>query len=116
MHNRKKLVTPLPEAELKALKDKCSMYKSLVEIIFKRRKCGDYSLESLSLTGKLLRLNPDFYSLWNYRREILLSLVTELSTTNVKVDNEAFTRLELELTNDAIRRNPKSCNFKYSAP
>lgn len=31
----------------------------------------------MQVTATLLRKNPDFYSLWNYRREMLLALFAE---------------------------------------
>ena len=34
----------------------------------------EYDEEGLKITGEILALNPDFSSLWNYRKEILLQL------------------------------------------
>lgn len=36
-----------------------------------KRKAKDYSPSALALTEKLLRENPEFYTIWNYRREVL---------------------------------------------
>ena len=33
----------------------------------------DYSPEAFALTGVLARLNPDFYTIWNYRKEYLMT-------------------------------------------
>ena len=89
------------------------MYKSLVTLIFNKRREKDFSPETMMITGKVLRLNPDFYSLWNFRREILLSQVSELSTASVaqKVRNDEVRDLELQISADGIKRNPKSCEF-----
>jgi geranylgeranyl transferase type-2 subunit alpha len=38
-----------------------------------QRKAKDYSPEALAKTTELLDLNPEFYSIWNYRRFILLN-------------------------------------------
>ncbi len=78
MHNRRKLDRPLRVNELHAMKEKSVSYKSLVELILEKRQKKDYSTDSLELLGKMLKLNPDFYSLWNFRREILLHLLPEL--------------------------------------
>lgn len=113
MHNRKKPEAPPTENELKALKEKSQMYKSLVTLIFNKRSEKDYSNETMMITGKVLRLNPDFYSLWNFRREILLSQLPELSTATVsqKIQNDEVRDIELQTSADGIKRNPKSCKF-----
>ena len=38
-----------------------------------QKKAKDYSAEALKQTTALLDLNPEFYSIWNYRRFILLN-------------------------------------------
>ena len=48
-----------------------SAMNKLSELIA-RKKSRDFSLESLSLTLELLKLNPELTLAWNYRREILL--------------------------------------------
>src|SRR5690349_1527593 len=72
MHNRKKSTQPPSEAEVAALKKKAFTYQSLINIIFERRQQNDKSPETFELIGKLLKMNPDFYTLWNYRKEILI--------------------------------------------
>lgn len=37
-----------------------------------QKKGGDFGKESFDLTTKLLHVNPEFYTIWNYRRHILL--------------------------------------------
>ena len=39
-----------------------------------QRKNGEFDEEALEFTNQLLSANPDYYSLWNYRREIFLEL------------------------------------------
>lgn len=118
MHNRKKLERPPTEAEILALQKKTQTYASLVSIIFQRRKDQDLSKDTLDLVGKMLRNNPDFYSLWNFRREILLSMnptLSECSTENkYTADNAAAIRdEEMNLSADGIRKNPKSCKAMF---
>lgn len=36
-----------------------------------QRENNDYSSAAFNLTGSILDLNPEFYTIWNYRREIL---------------------------------------------
>ena len=114
MHNRKKLERPPSEAEVAALQKKSQTYASLVNIIFERRRTKDHSVETLTLVGKMLRNNPDFYTLWNFRREVLFTLYPTLSDTssNNKFEAEnaqAICEQEMELSADGIRKNPKSC-------
>eukprot|EP00605_Chrysophyceae_sp_TOSAG23-4_P001493 GSChrysophyteH1.ASY1.ANO1.1634.1 assembled CDS len=92
------------EAELSAAKEalqkKAKMYIDLTSLAAKLRKERDYSKKSLDLTGKLLRINPDYYTLWNYRREILIGLYGE-QIANIRDE-------ELRLSTDAILKNPKA--------
>lgn len=36
-----------------------------------QKKANDYSREALAKTNEILDLNPEFYTVWNYRRNIL---------------------------------------------
>jgi geranylgeranyl transferase type-2 subunit alpha len=36
-----------------------------------QKRTNDYSKEALRRTNELLDLNPEFYTIWNYRRNIL---------------------------------------------
>jgi hypothetical protein len=81
------------------------------------RKDNDTSEKALKLTGDMLKMNPDFYSLWNYRREILIAnspLLSDTITQTVFVKlsdvvSDATRDVELSLTVEGIKKNPKSC-------
>eukprot|EP00981_Chlorochromonas_danica_P006428 scaffold1389_cov251-Ochromonas_danica.AAC.26 len=122
MHNRKKPDRDATEIEKQALKDKSQLYQSLVSIIWEKRRQHEHSPETLALLSKLSVSNPDFYSLWNFRREILLTLIPGLSdvdsSNNVnnnnnaegkreKIDQPEARERELDVTVAAIRKNPK---------
>ena len=49
---------------------------NLVNMIFQRQD-GVYDKEGLDVSGELLAANPDFYTLWNFRREVFLHLKEE---------------------------------------
>jgi len=68
-----------------------------------RRGEGDLSDAAESLVRKVVEANPDDYTLWNYRREWLLSLKGDAHDRLVKVWND-----ELRLTEKALLRNPKA--------
>ena len=38
-----------------------------------QKKDSDFGRDSLDLTTRLLHVNPEFYTVWNYRRRILLN-------------------------------------------
>ncbi|GJJ12280.1 hypothetical protein Clacol_006521 [Clathrus columnatus] len=64
----------------------------------------NYTPETLSLTSQLLSINPEFYTIWNYRRQILTEGIFPLkSATEV---NDLITA-DLNLTMSALRQNPK---------
>jgi geranylgeranyl transferase type-2 subunit alpha len=118
MHNRKKLDRLPTEKELQSQSQKALSYKSLVDIIFERRKLSDFSVETLDLTGKMLKLNPDFYTLWNFRREILHHLHSDIDfsvTSPSKLDLASVRDAELALAAEGISRNPKSCKYLRSS-
>lgn len=60
--------------------------------------------EALQLTQQLLSSNPDFATLWNYRREILLHLETVREEDDVQKTYEA----ELLFLESCLKVNPKS--------
>ena len=117
MHNRKKLDRPPTDAEVAALSKKSQTYASLVGICFDRRKTGDHSEDTLGLVAKMLKNNPDFYTLWNFRREILLFMNSSLKDANpdckYSADNaDAIRNQEMGLSQEGIMKNPKSCELK----
>ena len=59
--------------------------------------------ESLGLTQKILEINPEFYTLWNYRREIIQSMMTAGHLTAGQIGES-----EKSLTQLALEKNPKS--------
>ena len=51
---------------------------NLLHIIFlEQRKNREYDKEALEVTGELLGANPDFNTLWNFRREVLAYMKEE---------------------------------------
>jgi geranylgeranyl transferase type-2 subunit alpha len=53
--------------------EKINKYRSLEDQIRSQAASGTYSLQLYDLTTKLLRLNPEYYTVWNVRRRCLLS-------------------------------------------
>ena len=72
-HGRKKQAAKAPtEDEIKANAAKLDKIIIINQQMLKKRNAHDYSKEALSQTEKFSYLSPDFYTLWNYRREIIL--------------------------------------------
>lgn len=117
MHNRKKTNVAPSEAEVSALKKKAATYQSLIDIIFARRKSEDYSPETFDTVGKLIKMNPDFYSLWNFRKEILIRnhFPTKPEGLLSGPSYDAIRDEELNLSTEGIKRNPKSCKNSFDS-
>ncbi|KAI9333058.1 hypothetical protein DFJ73DRAFT_630110 [Zopfochytrium polystomum] len=69
-----------------------------------QHKAGNVSKEALNATTAILSINPDFYSMWNYRRTIISA---EWSTMSSE-DRKALANGELKLTQELVRTHPKS--------
>ncbi len=118
MHGRKKQVVPLTEAEINVINEKSLLYTSLLDIFIDKRKKQEYNVENLLFTSKMIAKNPDFFTLWNYRREILISLYgleTNLSYSIPieKIKNNSIRDQELFISSEGIKKNPKSYGAWY---
>lgn len=105
MHGRprvKDLSTRSPEVVAAAQK-KAALFGELCGRVLQARKDGDYGEESLKMSEKLLELNPEMYTVWNYRREYLEPVIAEGGEHAVQAVAH-----ELGLTERALMKNPKS--------
>lgn len=75
----------------------------LLEKVLSARRAKQYDSKSMELSAKLLELNPEIYTVWNYRREGLGPTVD--AGGEIAVETIAA---ELKLTERALLRNPKS--------
>ena len=123
MHGRAKRTAPLSDAEQKAVSDKAATYTKLLHILYEKRDNREHNHESLLLTEKMLKTNPDFFTFWNFRRHILISLHSEsLGLSNEdysdglsyrKVCDVALRDRELSLSAEGIQKNSKSYGAWY---
>ncbi|PIK43719.1 putative geranylgeranyl transferase type-2 subunit alpha [Apostichopus japonicus] len=74
-HGRVKVKTTAQQQEekRKEREKKLKAYTGATAIIFKKRAEKQYDQEGLKIAEEILRSNPDFYSLWNFRREVFVS-------------------------------------------
>ncbi|KAJ7313167.1 hypothetical protein JRQ81_004441 [Phrynocephalus forsythii] len=105
MHGRLKVKTTEEQAEAKRLEreKKLSQYVTATKAIFEKRKTGQLDKEALDLTSQVLGANPDFATLWNFRREIFLHLEKESPE-----EMQALCKAELSFLESCLRVNPKS--------
>uniref|UniRef100_A0A8C7W788 Geranylgeranyl transferase type-2 subunit alpha n=1 Tax=Oncorhynchus mykiss TaxID=8022 RepID=A0A8C7W788_ONCMY len=97
-HGRVKLKSTAQQEEekRKEREKKLKIYVAARDAIFTKRMEGVLDDEALQLTQQLLSSNPDFATLWNYRREILLHLETKMYEA------------ELLFLESCLKVNPKS--------
>jgi geranylgeranyl transferase type-2 subunit alpha len=104
-HGRKKQAAKQPsEEEIKANGAKLEKIMIINKQMLKKRNEQDYSKEAFAQTEKFSYLSPDFYTLWNYRREIITQLFLDMDTQ----ERLNTVKLELELLLKGISRSPKS--------
>ncbi|XP_018599722.1 geranylgeranyl transferase type-2 subunit alpha [Scleropages formosus] len=106
MHGRVKLKSTAQQEEekRKEREKKLKIYLTSRDACFTKRKEGVLDEEVLLLTQQLLSSNPDFATLWNYRREILLHLETVRSEDEIQRLYEE----ELSFLEACLKVNPKS--------
>jgi len=59
----------------KEQEQKVIAYRAGMGKIFAKRAANEFDQEMLELTGKILCVNPDIYTLWNIRKECILKMI-----------------------------------------
>lgn len=105
MHGKAKVNTTMEEKEKKKKERDLKMkaYQHSMNKIFNKRKNGEYDEEALELISDVLVSNPDIYTLWNLRKEILLTFKDRSHD-----DLACLLSNEMHLTEICLRENPKS--------
>lgn len=71
-------------SEVGSCPPECFWTVQVVGAIRHKRTSGQMDGEYKHLLGKLLRLHPDYYSMWNFRKEAVLAEVRERKTRGSK--------------------------------
>lgn len=79
------------------------MFGKLLEKVLTANREKSYTPESIALNGNLLRLNPEVYTAWNFRRQAF-----EEKLKNGGDEAIEISKTELDLTEKALMKNPKS--------
>ncbi|KAK7202735.1 rab geranylgeranyltransferase alpha subunit [Myxozyma melibiosi] len=105
MHSVKRVRTTAEAQAAKKRKEasKIIEYNALVERVGGSRKNEEYSSTALQLTTTLLKMNPEFYTIWNYRREILLHIFQSLPPAEITARLDS----ELDFLFSRLREFPK---------
>ncbi|KAJ8041793.1 Geranylgeranyl transferase type-2 subunit alpha [Holothuria leucospilota] len=106
MHGRVKVKTTAQQQEekRKEREKKLRAYTAAIKLIFKKREEQTCDEEGLKVAEEILRSNPDFSTLWNFRREIFLSYQEERPKEELQ---DLFT-YELGFLEGCLQVNPKS--------
>lgn len=111
MHGRIKVRTTAEQAEAKRKErdKKLKIYREATDRINEKRKNREMDKEALSLTEQVLGGNPDFSTLWNFRREIFLHMKDD----NPQVALQDICQRELSFLRNCLQVNPKSYSVWY---
>ncbi|KAK6944547.1 Protein prenyltransferase, alpha subunit [Dillenia turbinata] len=108
MHGRPRKPTKLEDEEAKAAKS--AKLRSLQSQLLHNHHNKIYTNEALEISAKLLEINPEFYTAWNYRK-LALQHNLSLSHSDSNTEDDVITSLlneELRITESALRQNFKS--------
>ncbi|KAK9458126.1 hypothetical protein V1511DRAFT_491824 [Dipodascopsis uninucleata] len=107
MHNIKRVKNSeeARQARLRREAVKIVEYRALVDKVLTLRKNGEYNNEALNATTTLLKQNPEYYSIWNYRREIFNDGL--FKNTNDDESKQKLIDEELSFLFGRLREYPK---------
>ncbi|TRM57599.1 hypothetical protein BD626DRAFT_514411 [Schizophyllum amplum] len=106
MHGIKRVVYTTEALEAKKKREQARMqeYLALNDAILTKKRNHEMTREAFDLTTKMLEINPEFYTVWNYRRNILTNALfpqTDKEGINALLSND------LALTTAALKAHPK---------
>ncbi|CAL5041336.1 unnamed protein product [Urochloa decumbens] len=108
MHGRPR--RPAKPEDEEAASAKAAKLRDLQEHVLRNHHSRTYTKEAIGLSFKLLEINPEAYTAWNYRKLAFQHNIKELS------DPEAIRSAvddELRVVEVALRQNPKSYGAWY---
>ncbi|KAF2017030.1 geranylgeranyl transferas-like protein type II alpha subunit [Aaosphaeria arxii CBS 175.79] len=83
-------------------------YKDLVNQVNAKIVERQYTIEVLSLITKLLNENPEYYTIWNHRRRVLITLLAlDPVDRGDRASPEELIENDLQLTFSLLRKFPK---------
>lgn len=95
------------EEEINAEKEKIEKYNKLKEFLFKNYKNKNYDKSVFDMLTKLLKINPECYPMWNYRKELINNI-------NDDIEKQKIMKSELLFNQSVIaEKNPKCYSVWY---
>ena len=70
--------------ERNKIRAKLTKFRSLAGALLSKKKKGVYTEKALQYTTMMLKRQPDFHTIWNYRRDILNSLLSDANEAKRK--------------------------------
>ncbi|KAM5539019.1 hypothetical protein V8D89_007242 [Ganoderma adspersum] len=106
MHNVKRVRYSAEAIAAKKEREKARLkeFQTLTGEVLPRKQSRDYSKEAFDLTTRLLQTSPEFYTIWNYRRNILVHGIFP-SSTPAQI-NDVLSD-DLSLTTTFLKQHPK---------
>ncbi|KAJ6500469.1 hypothetical protein C8R45DRAFT_977826 [Mycena sanguinolenta] len=106
MHGVKRVRETPEAAAAKKLREqsKIKEYLALNDDVLSKKASNDWSREAFDLTTRVLQINPEFYTVWNYRRNILMQGI--FPDSSPKEINDLLTD-DLSMTTVALKMHPK---------
>ena len=109
MHSRKKRITLPTAEEILAENQRLEKIQRLHQLVFDQILSKTYTAEGFVLSEKAMMVSPDIYTFLNFRKNLLISKISEASPEEkVKI----FVA-ELDLLSKIIKESPKSYTLWY---
>ncbi|ORY76594.1 rab geranylgeranyltransferase alpha subunit, partial [Protomyces lactucae-debilis] len=107
-HGVRKTILDPAAAAAKLAKDtqRAQAYKELSDTVNAMRHAEDYSSDAFANTLALLKLNPEYYTIWNYRRNIFLKGLFPACDKDAQAKQDLITS-ELKLLQAILQDYPK---------
>ncbi|KAH7650224.1 Rab geranylgeranyltransferase [Cryptosporidium bovis] len=104
MHGRSKNEYKEPtEAEKEYLRKTKDLFEECSEKIKNDRKNNSCSFSTFKMTEKILKINPEIPTFWNYRKKFIESLIDKDTDMMIDIVNSEFT-----FTENLFKTDPKS--------
>ncbi|WFD00741.1 protein geranylgeranyltransferase type II [Malassezia yamatoensis] len=88
-------------------KQQLAIYKDLENTFLEKRRQNEFTTGALESTTALLTLNPEYYSAWNFRREVLQHLFRQADENEQDSVRMQLLAEDITMTQQSMRTHPK---------